>query len=222
MLDTITPPSPRPVEDDDRELFDAWIAGDRRAGNTLITRHYPRLRRFFLSKDESHYQDLTNRTFEQCVKHRERFRGESSFRSYLFSIAYNVLCSHLRGRKRRDLETFDPEIEAIVDTGLPAMSSYVFAHERARMLMACLRRVSLNAQAVLELRYWSGLSEPEIQRALGLPTRSAVAGRLRLAKEALRREWAELQPGVPLADPDFDAWMAEIGQHIDRQNPRGL
>lgn len=222
MLDTTTPSTQPPVQDADRELFDAWVAGDRRAGNKLITRHYLWVRRYFLSKDESYYQDLTNRTFEQCIKHRTRFRGESTFRSYLFSIAYHVLCTHLRERRRRDFQPFDPEQEGIVDTGLPAMSSYVFAHERARMLMTCLRRVSLNAQTVLELRYWSGLTEPEIQRALDLPTRSAVAGRLRLAKEALRREWAQLQPGAPLADADFDAWMAEIGQHIDTKNPHGL
>lgn len=216
-----TPPPPSD-EDEDRALFDAWAAGDRRAGNALLTRHYVWVRRYFLSKDESFYKDLTNRTFEQCTKSRAGFRNESSFRSYLFGIAYRVLCRHLRERKRRDFQPFDPESDAVVDTGLPAMSSYMFAHEQAKMLMACLRRLTINAQTVLELRYWSELPELEIQRVLDLPTRAAVAGRIRVAKEALRREWTRVQPGHTLTDADFDTWMTDIRHHIDSKNPQGL
>ncbi len=214
--------TPNSSPDEDRPLFDAWVAGDRRAGNALLARHYLRIRRFFLSKDESFYQDLTSRTFEECVKSREKFRGEATFRSYLFGIAYRVLCRHLRERRRRDFEEFDPEQHAVVDTGLPAMSSYMFATEQARMLMACLRRLSLNAQTVLELRYWTDLTEPEIQRVLKLRTREAVSGRLRLAREALRREWTQVKPGYALTDADFDAWMTEVRKHVDSQNPQGL
>lgn len=221
MLTQTDTPAPR-VTDADRPLFDAWVAGDRRAGNILLTRHYVRVRRFFLSKDESHYQDLTSRTFEQCIRSRDSFRGEATFRSFLFVIAFRVLCAHLRERRRRDFAEFDPEEHAVVDAGLPAMSSYVFANEQARMLMACLRRLNLKSQTVLELRYWTDLSEPEIQRVLNLRTRAAVAGRLRFAKDALRREWAQVKPGHTLADADFDAWMAEIRLHIDNQNPQGL
>jgi RNA polymerase sigma factor (sigma-70 family) len=192
------------VIDEDRPLFDAWVDGDRRAGNALLTKHYVRIRRFFLSKDESHYQDLTSRTFEECIKSRDNFRGEASFRTYLFAIALRVLCRHLRELRRRDVEEF------------------VFATEQARMLMSCLRRLSLNAQIVLELRYWTDLSEPEIQRILKLRTREAVAGRLRIARDALRREWARVKPGHTLADADFADWMSEIRQHIDSQNPQGL
>ncbi|MDC0721978.1 RNA polymerase sigma factor [Nannocystis bainbridge] len=224
MLTTTTTTSETrtPVADDDRPLFDRWCAGDARAGNLLLKRHYARLRRFFLSKDESHYQDLTNRTFLECVKSRDNFRGECSFRGYLFAIAYRVLCRHLQERRRRDFDSFDPEIHAVVDTGLPAMSSFVFANEQARMLFECLRRLTINAQTVLELRYWNDLTEPEIQDVLKLKSRETVAGRLRVAKEALRREWARVQPGHTLGDADFDAWMREIRQHVDDKNPRNL
>lgn len=222
MLAPTTPPASTSPDDEDRALFDAWAAGDRRAGNTLLSRHYVWVRRYFLSKDESFYKDLTNRTFEQCTKSRSGFRSESTFRSYLFGIAYRVLCRHLRERKLRDFQPFDPESHAVVDTGLPALSSYMFAHEQAKMLMACLRRLTINAQTVLELRYWSDLPELEIQRILGLETRAAVAGRLRLAKEALRREWTRAKPGHTLTDADFDQWMTEIRQHIDSKNPQRL
>jgi RNA polymerase sigma factor (sigma-70 family) len=210
------------VVDDDAGLFASWTAGDQRAGNRLLARHYVRIRRFFLSKDESHHEDLTSRTFEECLKSRHLFRGEGSFRSYLFGIAYRVLLRHLRERRRHDFTAFDPETHAIVDAGLPALSSWVFASEQARVLLACLRRLNLNAQTVLELRYWSGLSEPEIQGILKLRTREAVSGRLRLARESLRREWARAEPGYRLGDADFDAWMAEIRGRLDSRNSQGL
>nr|WP_276603082.1 sigma-70 family RNA polymerase sigma factor [Nannocystis pusilla] len=209
-------------EEDDRNLFEAWCAGDLRAGNVLAKRHYARLRRFFLSKDEQHYQDLTNRTFLECIKSRHNFRGDITFRGYLFAIAYRVLCRHLQERRRRDFESFDPEVHAVVDTELPEMSSYVLANEQARMLLECLRRLTINAQTVLELRYWSDLTEPEIQEVLKLKSRETVAGRLRVAKAALQREWARVQPGHALADADFDAWMLEIRGHVDAKNPRNV
>lgn len=205
----------------DEELLSAWNAGDGRAGEQLFRRHFVAVARFFRTKIDGDVEDLVQRTFLGCLEGRARFRGAGTFRSYLFGIAYRVLLRHLRERRRHDFAEFDPETHAIVDAGLPALSSCVFASEQARVLLACLRRLSLNAQTVLELRYWAGLSEPEIQRILKLRTREAVSGRLRLAKESLRREWARAEPGYRLDDADFDAWMVEIRGRLDGPNSQG-
>ena len=51
-------------------------------------------------------EDLVQQTFMACVEGRERFRNDSTFRTYLFGVAHNVLRSHLR-KRRREGERFD-------------------------------------------------------------------------------------------------------------------
>ena len=88
------------ADDSDAGLVEAWRAGDRAAGKRLFERHYAAVARFFRNKVGEAGPDLIQRTFLACVEGRERFRQEASFRSYLFSIAYKVLCKHYREQRR--------------------------------------------------------------------------------------------------------------------------
>ena len=83
---------------DDRALFKAWAEGDNAAGQQLIERHYDSVVRFFRTKASSAVDDLVQRTFLGFAEARERFRGDSSIRSFLFGIARNILFEHIRGK----------------------------------------------------------------------------------------------------------------------------
>src|SRR4051794_32823011 len=86
---------------DDRALFEAWCDGDRAAGASLFDRHYEAIARFFRNKvDDASSSDLVQSTFLACTEGRERFRGASSFRTYLFSIAHHLLQKHYDRRRR--------------------------------------------------------------------------------------------------------------------------
>ena len=52
---------------------------------------------------------------------RDRFREESSFRTYLFAVAHNLLKEHLR-RKRRAPEPLDLDLVSAVDLGASPLS----------------------------------------------------------------------------------------------------
>ena len=84
--------------DDDLLVLDQWCAGDATAGNTLFRRHFPALYRFFEHKTEGDIDDLVQETFLQCLKSRDRFKRQSTFRTYLFAIARHVLLYHWRKR----------------------------------------------------------------------------------------------------------------------------
>jgi len=88
------------VEDSDAALVDAWRGGDREAGKRLFQRHYAAIARFFRNKVGEAGPALIQRTFLPCLEGRERFRHEAAFRSYLFAIAYKVLCKHYREQRR--------------------------------------------------------------------------------------------------------------------------
>jgi RNA polymerase sigma-70 factor (ECF subfamily) len=84
----------------DAELLDAWRAGDQSAGDDLFQRHFDALYRFFSSKLSSGVEDAIQQTLLGCVEARDRFRGDGSFRSFLFAIARHQLLAAFRTRAR--------------------------------------------------------------------------------------------------------------------------
>src|SRR5215470_16877365 len=85
----------------DLELLERWRAGDAGAGQALFTRYFDRMYRFFASRSDRDIDDLVQRTFLACVRARDEFRGDASFRSFLFTIARYELYAHYR-RQHRD------------------------------------------------------------------------------------------------------------------------
>ena len=65
---------------------------------------------------EADADELTQATFLACVTSKDRFRGDSSFRTYLFTIARNELYRVLRNRQRKGAQ---------VDFGLSSIAELV-------------------------------------------------------------------------------------------------
>src|SRR5688572_2629852 len=93
---------------EDADLLSSWRAGDLGAGDALFNRYFAPIYRFFRNKlgDESTVEELMQRTFVGCVEGRDRLREQTSFRSYLFGTAHNILRAYFR-EKRREHERID-------------------------------------------------------------------------------------------------------------------
>ncbi len=196
-------------EDSDLRLVQAWRAGDRDAGKRLFERHYAGVARFFRNKVGEAGPDLIQRTFLACLEGRERFRQESSFRSYLFSIAYKIVCKYYRER-RRDAERLDFEAESAHSLSSPI--SAVAARQEQRLLLEGLRRLPVDYQVVLELHYWEGMSAAELADVLGLPVGTAKT-RLRRGRELLEERLRDLSASAELLQStlaNLDAWAAQL------------
>jgi sigma-70-like protein len=76
----------RKMGDADLSLLNRWCAGDASAGNDLFKRHFASMYRFFERKIDGEIDDLVQETFLQCLKSRQAFQRQSSFRTYLFAI----------------------------------------------------------------------------------------------------------------------------------------
>ena len=168
----------------DAELLRAWRRGDRRAGSTLFNRYFDSILRFFRTKVDDAVEDLVQQTFTACVETRDRFREESSFRTYLYAIAHNVLREFYRRRRR-----FGPyvnfELESVVDLGAGPVTLAV-AHAEQRLLLEALRRIPIAHQVILELYFWEGMTTTEISEVLGIPAATSRR-RLQAARQALRK-----------------------------------
>jgi RNA polymerase sigma-70 factor (ECF subfamily) len=178
----------------DLELLDAWRAGDNAAGDQLFDRYFDPVYRFFRHKTSGDVDDLVQKAFLAAAEARSRLRDGSSFRSYIYACARNVLCRHLQGVYRG--AAFDPaatSLEAVA--GSP--SELVADREELRLLQAALRRLPLDDQVAVELFYWEGLSGAEIATVLDLPE-GTVRTRLRRARLALADHMRELQAPAAL------------------------
>ncbi|MBK8262445.1 MAG: sigma-70 family RNA polymerase sigma factor [Nannocystis sp.] len=199
----------------DFDLLDAWRAGDRNAGNILFERHFEAICRFFANKVGDGVDDLIQRTFLGCIEGRDRFRKQSSFRTYLFAVAHNILREHFRA-KRIDQNTV-PDFEVTsIDELLPSPSSVIAVHEEQRLLLEALRRIPLDSQVVLELYYWENMAAPELAQVLGIPEGTARS-RLRRARELLTHRMKVLARSPTLLKTtlsDLEKWVTSLREQL--------
>lgn len=191
----------------DEELLTAWQGGDRRAGERLFERYYEPLARFFFNKTDAG-PELIQQTFLACVEGAAKFRGESSFRSYLFAIAYRKLCRHYRDRRGDRLDLAEVSVAAID----PSPSQLMVEGEELRLLLAGLRRIPVDCQVALELLYWERLTTAEMAAVLAIPE-GTVKSRLRRGRALLREAIEALAASPDLAASTLlgiDTWADRL------------
>jgi len=167
------------VADDDLVLLEAWRAGDRAAGETLLARHFDTVCRFFHNKVGDDAPDLIQQTFLALCEGRERFRGDAPFRSYMLGTARNVLLAHFR-RKRKQAERFDPLAVSVADMQA-SFTSQVARRREEQILLQALRSLPLDLQIVFELYHLEGLTAGELAAMHGI-SEPGMYGRLRKAR----------------------------------------
>jgi RNA polymerase sigma-70 factor (ECF subfamily) len=194
--------------DGDLELLDRWCRGDRAAGNELFRRHFEAVHRFFANKVDApaDVDELVQETFLGCTTSRDRFRKQSSFRTYLFAIARVVLKVHWRGKRRSD-EAIDFDEVSVAALSTSAGTRLARAEARQRLL-AALRELPLEQQVLLELRYWEELEAEQLAEVFEIEP-ATTRSRLHRARQALR-ERLEGPAGRALGDADLDAWARSL------------
>lgn len=169
----------------DQVLLDAWRAGERQAGEELFERYYAPIARFFRNKVPDTAEELIQRTFVALIESQQRFRGMSSFRTYVFAIAHNQLRLHFRTNKRTPKHT-ELDLTQISSNELyPAPSMLTVQREEQRLLLEALRRIPIAYQIAIELHYWEQHSVPQIAEVLDVPLGTAKT-RLRRGRELLK------------------------------------
>jgi RNA polymerase sigma factor (sigma-70 family) len=173
---------------DDYTLLRAWGEGERAAAERLFERHVSAVRRFFANKVDDP-ADLVQTTFLACLESSAKFRGSSSFRTYLLSIARFQLYHHYRTRGMQERKRLATSVS--VDVG-PSPSTLFSRAMRDHALLVALRSIPLPLQVILELAYWEDLSGEELSEILEIPL-NTVYTRLHRAKQKLREALARAE-----------------------------
>jgi RNA polymerase sigma-70 factor (ECF subfamily) len=149
----------------DSELIAMWKGGDQRAATELVARHASALARFAVSSGERNEVDeLVQDTFVRAFNSIEGFRGESSFRTWLFTIQRRLLLDRRRTEKRRRDKAEVKESDA--STEYDALDSVV-ADETQKRMQAAVAKLSPTQKEVFTLRVAEGLSYKEIAETVG-------------------------------------------------------
>jgi len=192
---------------DDASLLLAWHEGDKSSGERLFDRHFTALTRFFRNKASDGIDDLVQTTMLALLESADRYRGEGSFRSFLFGIAYNVLRDHYRARAR----AFDPATDSVCDQAPGPSQAYAEKAEQ-RLLLEGLRRIPLEHQTLLELYYWESMTAPDIATVLGVPV-GTIRTRLRRAKALVEAAMKAVATDVRVFEStvtDLEAWARSV------------
>jgi len=204
--------------DSDEALLSAWQQGDKQAGSQLFKRYIVSMERFFRNKQiqAADEYDLVQRVFLGCVKGAPGFRGDASFRTYLFKIARNVLGDYLRAQMRRP-QVVDLDQISVADlaTGVSTLQARNRQHA---LLLEGLRAIPVNDQTVLELYYWEKMTALQIGEIIDL-AEPAVRGRIGRAKKRLfeaMKQRAQSPEELRLTLDGFECWADELRVNLGR------
>lgn len=152
-------------EAEDAELLERCRRGDERAATVLVRRHTPSLARFVASLGErQEVEEVVQDTFVRAFASLDGFRGDSSLRSWLFTIARNLVRDRVRSRARKYRVVPVDESHAVTEHD--ALDAAV-SDETERRLGEALELLSPMQREVFTLRVSEGLSYREIAAVVG-------------------------------------------------------
>ena len=188
------------TEEQDATDMTRLAAGHGAALNDLMERHGERLFHYLIRclQNEDDAADLAQETFVRVYQHRTKFRPNSKFSTWLYTIATNLVKSRFRSRTRRPEISLDAEND---ETGrslretLPAQvltpSERLQAEERADAVRRAVAALSEDLRTPLLLAEYENRSQAEIAEILGC-TAKAVEMRIYRARQQLRASLSKL------------------------------
>jgi len=194
----------------DYELLDRWRDGDAEAGNDLFRRHFSAVYRFFRDKVHGEADELIQATFLACVRARDQFRKDCSFRAFLFTLARHELYRYFR--HKASSADLDFSVTSLADMG-PSPSRLLELDQRRARLVRAVRRLPLQQQLLIELHYWEDMRPAELAQVFEIAEPTARVWLFR-ARKALRTQ-LENSGAAPTQEPeadDLDAWVQDIRQ----------
>jgi RNA polymerase sigma-70 factor, ECF subfamily len=152
-------------EETDLELIERWKAGDSTAATRLVGRHSQALARFAASAGEREgIEELVQDTFVRAFASLDSFRGESSLRTWLFTIERRLMLDRRRVEKRSRNTVSVQEGDQVSEYG--ALDALI-AEEAQERVRKSLDALSPTQREVFTLRVQQGLSYKEIAEVVG-------------------------------------------------------
>jgi RNA polymerase sigma-70 factor (ECF subfamily) len=177
-----------PMAHEDEARLVEQAKSDVQAFGALYDRYVNAIYRFAYCQtgDEHLAQDITSATFEKALRNIRRFRWQGvRFSAWLYRIAHNEIRQHFRRWR------FLVPLSKVAESG-PTSEETFQQQELYDSLHRALFQLSASDREIISLRYFEGLSSPEVAHVLGC---SADNVYLRLHR-ALGRLRKQMDSGV--------------------------
>ena len=172
--------------DNGASSYRRFINGDENGLNEIVEMYGDNLLFFINSFVKNIYlaEDIMEDTFMELIVHKHFFRGESSFKTYLFRIGRNKALNAIK--KNKVLISLETEVEDNTK-----LEDFVIKNEKNRHIKNALTRINGMYAQVLHLLYFEDMSYEEIGKVLKKTTKQVknLAYRARNSlKEILEKE----------------------------------
>ena len=181
------------VSQSDRELLNAYLAGNNQAISKLIERHRGRVYDYIymMVKDSELADDICQETFVKAVRVVEqgRYTDNGKFLSWVMRIGHNQVIDHFRSTKQSKLVTEHEAGYDIVGTQRLSEGSVedrLVKEQIEADLRKMIELLPAEQREVVKMRYYGDLSFKEIAEQTGVSINTAL-GRMRYALTNLRK-----------------------------------
>jgi RNA polymerase sigma-70 factor (ECF subfamily) len=174
-----------------QDLIERVLAGDDAAARKLHDTHYPAALRlaYMLLHNRQDAEDATQEAFIYAFEHLDRYDARRSAFATWLNIIVTSRCRDLQRRRTKWFSLqklteagFEPEDETPDHQPDVALE----LQEAQRTMWEALKQVPPKSRQALILRYFGGLSYPEMAQALGCPV-STAKSRVVYGHQALAR-----------------------------------
>ena len=128
-------------------------------------------------------EDLTGEVFYKAAAFAASFDArKASYKTWLFSIAHNIVANHWRGKKD------DVPLDSLDFAAESGVEELLMIKEDIRRLRGFLMSLTEKERRVLALRFWGELSHKEIASRMDLPV-NTVSSILKRSVEKMKKMW---------------------------------
>lgn len=188
----------------DSDLVAASRKGDRDAYRTLVERYHKRVfsLAFEIMQSREDAEDVTQEAFVKAYLSLRHFKGDSTFYTWLYRIAYNMAIDLRRKHQRRgyresaeyqDDRTGEDNAAPISSDRFTSQFDTMMRKEEQDKIRVAMAGLSEDHRTVIVLREVDGLSYDEIADMLGI-SKGTVMSRLFYARKRLQKELSEFAP----------------------------
>jgi len=180
--------------DADRGLVARAQQGDTAAFDQLVVKYSPRLYGmiYHMTSNKEDANDLMQDVFAKAFRSLSRFRGKSSFYTWIYAIGTNMTLNFLKKRKRRaawsldDLDSGIQNDDAMVDIAHSANPRHQSdVNELQKRLNEAMQSLSDDHRAVVTMFDIQGIPHAEISKILKV-SEGTVRSRLFYAHQQLQ------------------------------------
>ena len=171
---------------DDAALnYKAYLNGDDEGLRRLINEYYDGLALFLctVTRNMPDAEEMAEQTFVRLAVKKPKYRGLSSFKTWLYAIGRNIALDFVKKEKRHSAEIIDEKIE-LRASETDIEEDYI-DHEKNRALYRSVQKLEPSMRQVTWLFYFENMSYGEIAGITG-NTKGTVAQLLLRARNKLR------------------------------------